>query len=156
MVASQNSSASASLNTCQGVANSQLVRNSKLTITTTSTAANSLSAGQTQTVYKGNIVVAGTDSIQLAKLKFSSVANSAGFSFDTFKVYVNGSEYSVSAGNVVVSVDPFTVGTTATTFDVTFPSPVTLNGSATVEIKANVNGTVTSANTETINTRIMQ
>ena len=37
-----------------------------------------------------------------------------------------------------------------------FPTPVTLNGAATFEVKADVAGTVNSTNTETINVRIMQ
>lgn len=151
MVAAQNSSATAQLLSCGTVSNTQLIRNSKLTVTATIPAiAPLLNNVSLNTLFKGSITTAGS-SIQLKKFTFNVNSNTTG-TLNNTKLFIDGNEYSVSQGNATVAgtAVPGTVTVTLNT-----AQPVSAS-TASIELKSDVTFTDVANVQEVISTRILK
>jgi len=151
MVAAQNSSATAQLLSCGTVSNTQLIRNSKLTVTATIPAiAPLLNNVSLNTLFKGSVTTAGS-SIQLKKFTFNVNSNTTG-TLTGVKLFIDGNEYSVSQGNATVAgtAVPGTVTVTLNT-----AQPVSAS-TASIELKSDVTFTDIANVQEVISTRILK
>lgn len=151
MVAAQNSSATATLGTCGTVANTQLIRNSKLTVTATLPSVTPLLNNVSlNTLFKGSLTTAGS-SIQLKKFSFNVNSNTTATLANT-KLFIDGNEYSVNQGNATVAgtTVPGTVTVTLTT-----SQPISAS-TASIELKSDVNFVDVPNVQDVISTRILK